>query len=143
MFDSSSAKSGEDHTVNFKPEPGYYVGKVVVDGVGRDDLKDAGSIQFKGVASDHTIYIEFVKHDGSTAGKQFDISTSIGGGEGTISPSSKVEAGTNKEVQRNLKEGYEVSAVIIDGVTRDDLKEDKGKISFSGADRNHSYGSYL
>ena len=54
MFDSSSAKSGEDHTVNFKPEPGYYVGKVVVDGVGRDDLKDAGSIQFKGVASDHT-----------------------------------------------------------------------------------------
>ena len=82
MFDSSSAKSGEDHTVNFKPEPGYYVGKVVVDGVGRDDLKDAGSIQFKGVASDHTIYIEFVKHD-------------------------------------------------------------KGKISFSGADRNHSYGSYL
>ena len=130
MFDSSSAKSGEDHTVNFKPEPGYYVGKVVVDGVGRDDLKDAGSIQFKGVASDHTIYIEFVKHDGSTAGKQFDISTSIGGGEGTISPSSKVEAGTNKEV-------------IIDGVTRDDLKEDKGKISFSGADRNHSYGSYL
>ena len=135
MFDSSSAKSGEDHTVNFKPEPGYYVGKVVVDGVGRDDLKDAGSIQFKGVASDHTIYIEF--------GKQFDISTSIGGGEGTISPSSKVEAGTNKEVQWNLKEGYEVSAVIIDGVTRDDLKEDKGKISFSGADRNHSYGSYL
>ena len=143
MFDSSSANSGEDHTVNFKPEPGYYVGKVVVDGVGRDDLKDAGSIQFKGVASDHTIYIEFVKHDGSTAGKQFDISTSIGGGEGTISPSSKVEAGTNKEVQWNLKEGYEVSAVIIDGVTRDDLKEDKGKISFSGADRNHSYGSYL
>lgn len=137
VSDSSSVKKGEDHTVNFKPEPGYQVGKVVVDGVERDDLKNAGSIQFEGVASDHTVYIEFVKDDGSAAGKQFDITTSIGGGEGTISPSSKVEAGTNKEVQWKPKEGYEVSAVIVDGVIRDDLK-DKGKTSFNGVNGNHS-----
>lgn len=137
VSDSSSVKKGENHIINFKPEPGYQVGKVVVDGIERDDLKDAGKIQFEGVSADHTIHVEFVKDDGSTSGNQFDISTSIGGGEGTISPSSKVESGTNKEVHWKPKEGYEVSAVIVDGVIRDDLK-DKGKTVFNGVDGNHS-----
>ena len=137
VSDSASINKGDNHKVSFQPAPGYHVGKVVVDGMERADLTGAGEVEFKGVAADHTVYVEFVKDDGSAAGKQYDVTTSIAGGKGTITSSAKVEAGSGQKVQWKPENGYEVSAVIVDGVIRDDLKG-KGQTEFNNINKNHS-----
>ena len=90
------------------PLPGYVVDSVIVDG---NDVGDMMSYTFTNVTANHTISVTF-----KDAPYIITASTSEGG---TISPSGKVEvwAGLSQKFTITPSAGYEISNVIIDGVS--------------------------
>ena len=63
-------EKGGSYQVVWKPAKGYEVQKVIVDGVERKDLKNAGKIDFKNVSGNHTVEVVYQKeqkNSGNTA----------------------------------------------------------------------------
>ncbi|MBS7009547.1 MAG: hypothetical protein KH180_14270 [Anaerostipes sp.] len=54
-------EKGGHYQVVWKPAKGYEVQKVIVDGVERKDLKNAGKIDFNNVNADHTVEVVYRK----------------------------------------------------------------------------------
>ena len=54
---SGQVQKGEDHTVTWEAGRGYRIIDVIVDGVSRSDLLNAGSVTFAAVDEDHTVQV--------------------------------------------------------------------------------------
>lgn len=106
-------KYGEDKTFTIKPNTGYEIKSVTVDGTNKGKIS---SFTFNDVKEAHSISATFVK-------KQFNITASAGAG-GKISPSgtATVSYGDDKTYTITPNTGYEIKSVTVDGVN-------KGKIS--------------
>ena len=106
-------KYGEDKTFTIKPNTGYEIKSVTVDGTNKGKIS---SFTFNDVKEAHSISATFVK-------KQFNITASAGAG-GKISPSgtTTVSYGDDKTYTITPNTGYEIKSVTVDGVNR-------GKIS--------------
>ena len=106
-------KYGEDKTFTIKPNTGYEIKSVTVDGTNKGKIS---SFTFSDVKEAHSISATFVK-------KQFNITASAGAG-GKISPSgtATVSYGDDKTYTITPNTGYEIKSVTVDGVN-------KGKIS--------------
>ncbi len=141
ISDSSSVAKGENAHVDWSPAAGYEVSKVLIDGVERENLKNANGIDFNNIGTNHTVHVEFKKigsseDDPDDKVNKYSILTSMEG-NGTISPSSVVSEGENKTVTWEAKGDSVVSAVIVDGVIRDDLIH-SNSYSFENVNSDHS-----
>ncbi len=107
------------------PSPGYVVDSVIVDG---NDVGDMTSYTFTNVTSNHTISVTF-----KDAPYIIIASASEGG---AISPSGKVEvwAGLSQKFTITPSAGYEISDVIIDGVSYGSITS----YTFSSLSTNHT-----
>ena len=116
---------GGDQRVEFKPNTGYRVKSVTVDGASQGTVSE---YTFRQITSAHQLKVEFEK-------QKYDITASASVG-GSISPSGtqSVEYGGSKTFTVTPNAGYEVLAVYVDGINQ-------GKISaytFSNITSTHS-----
>jgi len=102
-------KYGEDKTFTIKPNTGYEIKSVTVDGTNKGKIS---SFTFNDVKEAHSISATFVK-------KQFNITASAGAG-GKISPSgtATVSYGDDKTYTITPNTGYEIKSVTVDGVNK-------------------------
>ncbi len=122
---NQSVSFRDDASFSIMPDEGYHVSRVLVDGISVGEIAD---YTFRNVTEDHTIRAEFEK-DG------FTITASAGNG-GSISPSGNttVYYGDSQTYTIRPMDGYEVSAVTVDG-------QNKGRITgytFSNVREPHS-----
>lgn len=132
---SASVAYDGSHTVTWQADADEDVLRVQVDGIERPDLvagpataslasparmararvAAAGAFTFDGVRSDHKVHVVFSVAD-PDADRRFNVSTSIGGGAGTISEAVTVGEGASHTVTWTVEEGSVVKAVYVDGV---------------------------
>ncbi len=132
---SASVAYDGSHTVTWQADADEDVLRVQVDGIERPDLvagpataslasparmararvAAAGAFTFDGVRSDHKVHVVFSVAD-PDADRRFNVSTSIGGGAGTISEAVTVGEGASHTVTWTVGEGSVVKAVYVDGV---------------------------
>jgi hypothetical protein len=100
--------------VTWSAANGYYVSKVIVDGVEQASLIDANKTTFTNVTAYHTISVETEKYS--------SVVTSIDNG-GTITASSNVvKQGESYSVTYKPASGYYVSDVIVNNTSNSSLK---------------------
>lgn len=119
---------GSSKTFTFKPNSGYEIEAVYVDG---DKVSGTpSSYRFTNVRDDHTIYVEFER----TSPNKFEIEADASSG-GRISPSgtSTVTRGNNKTYTMTPNSGYGILAVYVDG----DYVGDSRTYTFRDVDEDH------
>ena len=156
---AAGQKEGSTPTVSWKAADGWYVSKVLVDGVVKDDLISEESYTFpEGIHENHRIYVEFENNaenpnpnpptdpddpnpnpGGDTTEKFYRISTAVIGCSDSskyeITPTTSVKSGDNLEVSWNVKDSnYQVVKVEVDGLPYSSME---GPISFTGIKANH------
>ena len=156
---AAGQKEGSTPTVSWKAADGWYVSKVLVDGVVKDDLISEESYTFpEGIHENHKIYVEFENNaenpnpnpptdpddpnpnpGGDTTEKFYRISTAVIGCSDSskyeITPTTSVKSGDNLEVSWNVKDSnYQVVKVEVDGLPYSSME---GPISFTGIKANH------
>lgn len=119
---------GSSKTFTFKPNSGYKIEAVYVDG--RKVGGTPSSYRFSNVRDDHTIYVEFER----TTRNKFEIEADASSG-GRISPSgtSTVTRGNNKTYTMTPNSGYGILAVYVDG----DYVGDSRTYTFRDVDEDH------
>ncbi|MCI8452738.1 MAG: hypothetical protein HFJ74_09690 [Eggerthellaceae bacterium] len=151
---SASVAYDGSHTVTWEADAGEEVLRVVVDGIERPDLVEdassaslasplrrarvaaaSGSFAFSGVRADHKVHVVFSVAD-PDATKRFRVSTSIGGGSGTISEAVTVDEGASHTVTWTVAEGSEVAAVYVDG--KEVPVPADGRFTFDDIDADHT-----
>ncbi len=151
---SASVAYDGSHTVTWGADAGEEVLRVVVDGIERPDLVEdassasfasplrrarvaaaSGSFAFSGVRADHKVHVVFSVAD-PDATKRFRVSTSIGGGSGTISEAVTVDEGASHTVTWTVAEGSEVAAVYVDG--KEVPVPADGRLTFDDIDADHT-----
>lgn len=102
---------GDDQTFTIKPDKGYDIEDVAVNGV---SVGAVDSYTFYNVQAPQAIYASFKP----TAPNTFTITTSAGA-NGTISPSGTVTVteGDNKTFTISADSGYKIKDVLVDGVS--------------------------
>ncbi len=136
---TTNLKKGSDHTVTWKPEDGYVVWGVEVDGIMVN--VPGNSITFEDLASNHHVKVIFIKEDEKDGGydpnkERVKIETSIIGGIGSITSGASLDKGDDYTVKWIAGKGYQVQSVIVDGKVRKDLIS-KGQITFKDLAKNH------
>ncbi len=119
---------GSSKTFTFKPNSGYEIEAVYVDG---DKVSGTpSSYRFSNVRDDHTIYVEFER----ASRNKFEIEADASSG-GRISPSgtSTVTRGNNKTYTMTPNSGYGILAVYVDG----DYVGDSRTYTFRDVDEDH------
>lgn len=127
---SATVRDGEDHAVSWAGDDGALPVKVVVDGVERPDLIEAGGLKFEDVAANHTVHVVF------PIVPDYTITTVITGGPGTITPSVTLKAGSSHTVSWEAAEGWKVKQVLVDGAVRSDLVT-RSSMAFLSVDADH------
>lgn len=128
--ESATVRDGDDHAVTWTGEDGALPERVVVDGVERPDLIEAGGLKFEDVAANHTVHVVF------PIVPDYTITTAITGGPGTITPSITLKAGSSHTVSWEAAEGWKVKQVLVDGVVRSDLAT-RSSVAFLSVDADH------
>lgn len=113
---TTSIVRGSDSTLKITPKEGYRLVKFVVDGT---DVPcnvthgQADSYTFKNICENHTLQVV-------TESNTYVVTASVKSGQsalGTISPATaNVARGANHTLTITPKEGYEVNALLVDGV---------------------------
>lgn len=142
---TGSFEEGAATTVAWKPDDGYAVSKVMVDGQIRDDLLNggaAGSVAFENIAADHQVYVTFEKAEGSPVPGENAFYTvytkKTGGSDGCLLSPTRTFPGdkeSNCAVEWKAAENYHVTQVIVDGVSYP--ASDEGSIPFTGIQSDH------
>lgn len=127
---SATVRDGDDHAVSWAGDDGALPVKVVVDGVERPDLIEAGGLKFEDVAANHTVHVVF------PIVPDYTITTAITGGPGTITPSVTLKAGSSHTVSWEAAEGWKVKQVLVDGAVRSDLVM-LSSMAFLSVDTDH------
>lgn len=130
------AQAGSDVPFQIIPDQGYELAGLTIDGtaIGEEELEDLKttlSYTFYQVSSDHEIMAAFLKKEEE---KSYAV-TSSAGGHGSITPlgQQKVTAGQSITFGIVPDEGYEISAVLVDGeaVSQITLRRAREKKSFT------------
>jgi|GEM_PF-2151343 len=105
-----SVDSGASQSFAIAANSGYQVAAVLVDGISQGALT---SYEFKAVTANHTIAASFVPVT------KFTI-TATAGANGTITPSGavSVDSGASQSFAVAADSGYEISAVLVDGISQ-------------------------
>ncbi len=135
---------GSNIDVAWKPAEGYHVQSVWVDDVMITDFTP-GKTTISDIQSDRYVVVEFAKDDEAAVipNEHVRITTSLSGGgsASSITPTKafvKNSAETNNyKVEWKVAQGYKVSSIKVDGISRPDLLG-KSSISFSKIERDHS-----
>ncbi|MFZ2978351.1 MAG: hypothetical protein WA057_01620, partial [Candidatus Magasanikiibacteriota bacterium] len=108
-FGTDTVLSGSMPIYAFYPDPNYYIADVLVDGVSMGPLN---TYTFDPVSADHTIHVDF-----AIDSALWIVATA--GPNGTISPldSTNVNFGDNLTYTITPDIGYQISDVVIDGIT--------------------------
>ena len=118
-------KKGSDVTIHYEAAEGYRVAGVWLDGV-YQQANSQGELNIKNIDKAHTVIVEFAKEE-EQASRYYSVETAISGGAGsTITPSISMEAKDPQtehyKVEWKAAKGYAVKQVIVDGIMRNDLK---------------------
>ncbi|MEG0378519.1 MAG: hypothetical protein RR614_08580, partial [Eubacterium sp.] len=127
-----------DHTVSWTVQENYKVSAVIVDGIVRDDLREAGQVVFKDIMADHSVTIILELKDSTPPDikpESYIVATSREG-RGSVTPTTGVKAGADHRVTFTPDKGYKTARVEIDGVSQPDFM-DKGQIIFEKMSGNH------
>lgn len=118
-----SVAKNDDTTVTWKPDEGYKITEVTVNGIQQPlATSGEGSVTFKNVTSNHevVVYVEKIEEPGSepttpvTDPRYVRINTEIVG-HGTIDNTASVEVGTDRTIAWRIDEGYKVDKVYVNG----------------------------
>lgn len=137
---SARVEPGDSHTVRWKADPGAEVLSVTVDGQDRADLVGdgtAGHVDFAGIDANHSVIVRFSAADVPADGAFFVVDTVIEGGPGWITGAGLVPRGGSRVVTWEADEGWQVAAVVVDGVARTDLVG-VGSTAFQRLSGDHS-----
>ncbi|MDR1739588.1 MAG: T9SS type A sorting domain-containing protein [Bacteroidales bacterium] len=100
---------------DFKPDTGYKIAQVLIDGVNNPEAVAKGYYEFKSLSAPHTIDIIFEI-------LKFQITASIEGANGLISPAgnSIVEFGSSQMYVIVSNNGFSISKLLVDGTEQPD-----------------------
>lgn len=144
-------KEGTTPSVSWKANDGWHVKSVTVDGVVRDDLRDASGYTCENpLADDVNVRVVFEKDSGSTPSKPSDtpkpentfysIKTRVEGAtdpaECTVTGAGSVKMGTDAQVTWSLRENsrYRIAKVTVDG---EDVDLSSGSVDFKNVNSDH------
>ncbi len=101
---------GEDFTVEFIPEDGYAIEKVIIDGKANDGARAAGFYTFEDVSESHRLSVVFSNEKVA----QYTVAVS-GGGNGTVLPYGKLSAMRGKYITFSITPdpGYMLGSIQI------------------------------
>lgn len=104
---------GENKTFEIIPDDGYYISRVLVDGVNNTDAVGSGKYTFLNIVGNHTIQAFFEI-------RSYTITASAGE-EGVITPNGAMTLnyGSTQSYSFYANAGYEISRVLIDGVNNE------------------------
>lgn len=134
-------KAGDNTAVSWVPDKGYQVGKVLVDGRVRDDLRGSGkdgSVTFDAIDQNHHVSIVFEKEtEMPEPQKWYTIYTTKNGGgdDSVLTQTATVEAGKDYDVKWQAADGYRVVSITVDGV--ENTVSDSGTIPFTRVGSDH------
>ncbi|MEG0377071.1 MAG: InlB B-repeat-containing protein, partial [Eubacterium sp.] len=134
---TTRVEKGANHTVSWTADEGYIVARVEVNGVLRNDLIEAGKIDFTDIAKNHEVNVIFEKKGDIDPPPEdvLSVTTKITGGKGNITGGAIVKQGDDYRVEWTVEEGYEILDVIINGESRPDLLN-KGQINLENINKN-------
>lgn len=124
---------GEDIEYTITPETGYQIEEVLIDGTPDAEAVTTGSYTFTNVSANHTIAVAFKL-------QKFTITASVNNRDGgTISPSGEKEVayGSSQAYTITVKEGYDLTQVLIDGENNAAAVIAKG-YTFTDVTANHT-----
>lgn len=106
-----SVKYGEDGSFSFKPNEGYNISRVLIDGVNDEEAVANGRYTFVNVRSHRSIVVEFEI-------KTYMIHAVANSNGGSISPSGaiEVEHGSTQSFVIAPDGAYKISEVLVDGI---------------------------
>ena len=135
---SVTAHEGADQTFTITPDEGYEIADVIVDGVSVLNQLSGNSYTFTGVQENHTISVTFQETGGEPEPEPetYTITATAGAG-GSITPSGDVEVnkGADQTFTFTPDEGYEIAAVVVDGVS---VTVTGNSYIFTGVQENHT-----
>lgn len=147
---SVTVNKGEDYTVSWHIETGYEIESVEVKmgNVLKPNLVNGNKVILTNITDDYDIIVTLkpvnTSVDPDNNKEAFDIITGIKGGEGTITPSAlDVEKGTSHKVEWSVEADYTVQSVIVDGVARDELRNENSEYSINSVEASHSVYVFL
>ncbi|MEC4175223.1 hypothetical protein VIN30_02030 [Adlercreutzia sp. R7] len=132
---SAIVAGGATHPVTWEPDDGHEVLEVLVDGVARPDLIDAGQIVLTDIRGNHQVHVRF-SQDPPEDDQWRDVSIALEGGPGETSGSGRAPLGSGHEVQWSIEEGWHVVSVTVDGDERPDLIN-ASSLLFENVQDNH------
>ena len=114
---SAALEKGGKYSVSWKPEDGYKVGAVYVDGAYSESLSSKTTAEFDKVLRDHEIRVVFDPVSGATppASSVYSVNIMLTGAKGTVTPSARLEEGSEYPVQCEPEKGYQIEKVTING----------------------------
>ncbi len=120
--------AGEDRTITYQADEGYYINSVVVDGKEQPVPADeGGSYTFRNITADHEITVKALPY--------WHINTSINNGK--ITPDDPfIHAGEDRTVTYEPDEGYYISKIEVDGREKS-VKDYQKKYEFRNIQGNH------
>lgn len=141
---NGSLDPGSDYPVSWTVPEGYRVVGVLVNGVARDDLLEAGGFAVTGIDQNYLIEVALEKADGSQPEKkeQYTVATAVYGLEdvtaANMTPTTILPKGADHSVGWAVPSGYRVERVVIDGV-----ESAATSASFPNVGRDHTVEVYF
>lgn len=149
-------REGSSATVTWQPDEGYRVKRVTVDGIIRDDLKNATSVTIDGLHANHKVAVTYepttnepTDEPANPEAKRFKVETAASGltpNDLNLTPSYTLNEGADHAVTWVIPEGSTLASLIVDGSevkASEYLKDDprtKGvdyRIDFQNLAANH------
>ena len=126
-------KAGENKTISYTPDEGYYLRSVVVNGESVDINTYPEEYAFTNIQKNNEIKVTFSPYN--------QIETEVIGG--TIDPDiTNIKAGETKEIKYGPNSGYVLKSVTIDGETEDEngkyAEQFQDKHTFANISGNHT-----
>ena len=118
---------GSDETIHYKPQEGYHLVSVTVDGQSEPIDNFKSSYPFDDIRSDHEIKVVYEIN-------KYKITTEIE--NGTIDPEVEKEYGTDQTINYKPNEGYHIVSIKVDDTTVP-VKDNPESYDFKNIKDNH------
>ena len=129
---TQSVKHGEDLKIEYKPNDGYKLAKILVDSKEVDAETFKQAYIFTKIDADHEISVIFEKQ--AVPAKTYKIETTASGG--TITKTSEVKEGEDITISYKPNDGYKLAKVLVDG-KEIDIKKYPEQYTFTKVNASH------